>query len=55
MKREDKGIEQPDSAALSVRSAIIKHLTELDGVKTEDLLAKRFEKLFRMGLFTTVK
>jgi acetyl-CoA carboxylase carboxyl transferase subunit alpha len=59
----DEIVEEPpggvhvdtDSLAQSVRSAITRHLTELDGISTKVLRAKRFEKFSRMGQFTTIK
>lgn len=44
----------PYGAALAVRSAIIKHLEKLDGVPTDILLARRFDKFARLGRFTAI-
>jgi acetyl-CoA carboxylase carboxyl transferase subunit alpha len=45
----------PFQIAQTIRSAITRHLTELDGISTKVLRAKRFEKFSRMGQFTTIK
>jgi acetyl-CoA carboxylase alpha subunit len=45
----------PFQIAQTIRSAITRHLTELDGISTKVLRAKRFEKFSRMGQITTIK